>query len=110
MKKKTVKVSAVLLSLAIALTGTSGGGALSSVIGASGDSSDYFESLYAIGAAGIEKDGDSSFAVETILRYSIWNNEEIRNKNFEFAWLKVHLGDYDVTEAYAWLDSVLAAE
>lgn len=54
MKKKTVKVSAVLLSLAIALTGTSGGGALSSVIGAS--------------------------------------------------------GDYDVTEAYAWLDSVLAAE
>ena len=28
----------------------------------------------------------------------------------ESAWLKPHSGDYDVTEAYAWLDEVLAAE
>jgi len=52
-------------------------------------------------------DRDSSFAVETILRYSITNQPDIENADFEFTWLKPHSGDYDVTEAYAWLDSVL---
>ena len=52
-------------------------------------------------------DRDSSFAVETILRYSITNNADVENADFEFAWLKPHSGDYDVTEAYAWLDDVL---
>ena len=42
----------------IVITGTSGGGALSTVIAASGNSEDYYESLYEIGAAGIEyRDG-----------------------------------------------------
>lgn len=53
-------------------------------------------------------DRDTSFALETILRYSITNNEDIQNSNFEFAWLQPHKGDYDVQEAYAWLDEVLA--
>lgn len=53
-------------------------------------------------------DRDTSFAVETILRYSITNNSDIKNSNFKFAWLQPHKGDYDVTEAYAWLDQVLA--
>lgn len=53
-------------------------------------------------------DRDSSFAVETILRYSIANNPDVEDLSFEFAWLKPHAGDYDVTEAYAWLDSVLS--
>ena len=52
-------------------------------------------------------DRDSSFAVETILRYSISNNPDVKAADFEFAWLKPHSGDYDVTEAYTWLDSVL---
>ena len=39
------------------VTGTSGGGALSVILAASGDSPDYFASLYEIGAAGIEKVG-----------------------------------------------------
>jgi len=43
----------------IVITGTSGGGALSVVIAASGNSADYYESLYEIGAAGIAKNGDS---------------------------------------------------
>lgn len=38
----------------IVITGTSGGGALSTVVAASGNSPDYFPSLYEIGAAGIE--------------------------------------------------------
>ena len=53
-------------------------------------------------------DRDSSFAVETILRYSIANNPDIEDMSFELAWLKPHAGDYDVTEAYAWLDGILA--
>ena len=106
MKKKTVKVSAVLLSLAIALTGTAFS-AEAAYEWTYADASIKAPNWYV--RYGMN-DRASSFAVETILRYSIWNNEEIRNKNFEFAWLKVHLGDYDVTEAYAWLDSVLAAE
>ena len=52
-------------------------------------------------------DRDSSFAVETILRYSIANNPDVEDLSFEFAWLKPHAGDYDVTEAYAWLDEML---
>ena len=39
------------------VTGTSGGGALSSVLAASGNSPDYFPSLYEIGAAGITYEG-----------------------------------------------------
>ena len=40
------------------VTGTSGGGALSVVLSACGDSPDYFPSLYEIGAAGIQKSGN----------------------------------------------------
>ena len=53
-------------------------------------------------------DRDTSFALETVLRYSITNNSDIQNANFKFAWLQPHKGDHDVTEAYAWLDDVLA--
>ncbi len=44
----------------IFITGTSGGGALSTVVAASGNSPDYFEDLYEIGAAGISKTKDGS--------------------------------------------------
>ena len=43
----------------IVITGTSGGGALSTIIGASGNHADFFPSLYEIGAAGIEKEGNA---------------------------------------------------
>lgn len=46
----------------IFVTGTSGGGALSTVIAASGNSPDYFEDLYEIGAAGIVKAKDGSLS------------------------------------------------
>ncbi len=44
----------------IIITGTSGGGALSTLIAASGNSPDFFEGLYEIGAAGITRTGDGS--------------------------------------------------
>lgn len=46
----------------IFITGTSGGGALSTVVAASGNSPDFFEGLYEIGAAGIEKKADGSYS------------------------------------------------
>ncbi len=52
-------------------------------------------------------DRDSSFGLETSLYYSMLDNDSIENMSFEFAWLKRHSGDYDVQEAYAWLESVL---
>ena len=45
----------------IVVTGTSGGGALSTVIAASGNSQDFYPSLYEIGAAGITKNADGSY-------------------------------------------------
>ena len=54
-------------------------------------------------------DRDSSFALETLLRCSIYDCDAITDRSFEFAWLKSHAGDYDVTEAYAWLDQALEA-
>ncbi len=38
----------------IVVTGTSGGGGLSTVIAASGDSADYYDAMYEVGAAGLE--------------------------------------------------------
>lgn len=43
----------------IVVNGTSGGGAQSTQLGATGDSADYFPYLQAAGAAGIDKDGKS---------------------------------------------------
>lgn len=46
----------------IFITGTSGGGALSTVIAASGNSPDYLPSLYEIGAAGVELEMDGTYS------------------------------------------------
>lgn len=52
-------------------------------------------------------DRDSSWAVETVLYYSLLECDAIEDVNFEFAWLKGHSGNYDVQEAYNWLASEL---
>ena len=48
----------------IVVTGTSGGGALSTVIAASGNSEDFYPFLYEIGAAGITRNADGSYSSE----------------------------------------------
>lgn len=52
-------------------------------------------------------DRDTSFAVEATLYYSALNNSNVDSLNFEFAWLQPHAGNYDVQEAYDWLQSVV---
>lgn len=44
----------------LVVTGTSGGGALTTVLSASGNSKDYFESLYKLGAAGMKSESRST--------------------------------------------------
>ncbi|SDB12203.1 alpha/beta hydrolase fold domain-containing protein [Eubacterium oxidoreducens] len=53
-------------------------------------------------------DRDTSFALQTILRYALTNDDSIEDVNFEFAWLKPHSGNYDVQEAMTWLDASIA--
>ena len=59
-----------------------------------------------------EGDRDTSFAVGTLLYYSLLANSEVNNDllNFNFAWQKPHGGYYDLLEAYDWLDSVMAEQ
>lgn len=52
-------------------------------------------------------DRDTSFAVELTLYHAIRNDPSVKNVNFELAWLRPHSGNYDVTEAHAWLAKVL---
>lgn len=55
-------------------------------------------------------DRDTSFALQTVLYYSLLNAGDVEELDFEFAWLKPHSGDYDVPEAYAWLAEVLGED
>ena len=59
----------------IIVNGTSGGGAMTSLIASSGNSSDFFEYLYEIGAAEISKNDDGEFV----------NNPEIGDNVFAVA-------------------------
>lgn len=54
------------------------------------------------------RDRDTSFALQTVLYYALSNDESIEDLDFGFAWLQPHAGDYDVQEAYAWLESILS--
>jgi hypothetical protein len=56
------------------------------------------------------RDRDTSFAVEALLYYAMINDSSISNKNFEFAWLQGHGSNYDVQEAYEWVDEILELE
>lgn len=53
-------------------------------------------------------DRDTSFAVEALLFASIWNNRLVKDSNVRFEFLEDHDGDYDIPEAYGWLESILA--
>ena len=56
-------------------------------------------------------DRDTSFAVGTLLYYSLLANNQVEDDfiNLNFAWRKPHSGNYDILEAFDWVDSVMAA-
>lgn len=67
-----------------------------------GDSAPYWYVRHGL------RDRDTSFALQTVLYTAIMNDDSIKGVNFLLPWLQPHSGDYDVQEAYAWLESVLA--
>lgn len=54
-------------------------------------------------------DRDTSFALQTVLYHAMLNDDTIADVNFSFDWLYTHMGNYDVQEAYGWLESVVNA-
>ena len=52
-------------------------------------------------------DRDTSFAVEALLFNAVRNNPKVSSPNVGFAWLMPHSGDYDVPEAYSWVQGLL---
>ena len=54
------------------------------------------------------RDRDTSFALQTVLYYSLKNDDSIKDIDFLLPWLEPHSGDYDVQRAYTWLADVLS--
>lgn len=80
--------------------GTSGGGQMSSIFGASGDVADYYPYLYEIGAAGIEKQGDtyvSTISDSIFAAQCYCPITDIANADAAYAWMRFDAGD----EGYA---------
>ena len=77
--------------------GTSGGGQMSSILGASGDMTAYYEYLYEAGAIGVTKNADGSFSSE--YSDSIYAAQlycpiaDIEDADLAYAWWWVDLAD-----------------
>ncbi|MBQ9349285.1 MAG: hypothetical protein IJT94_18425, partial [Oscillibacter sp.] len=81
----------------IVSVGTSGGGQMSSIFGASGNMPEYYEYLYAAGALGVTKNGDGSFS--SAYPDNIYAAQcycpiaDIENADLAYAWWWVDLAD-----------------
>ena len=77
--------------------GTSGGGQMSSILGASGNMSEYYEYLYETGALGVTKNADGSFA--SAIPDNVYAAQlycpiaDIENADLAYAWWWVDLAD-----------------
>lgn len=71
----------------IIITGISGGGGLSSVVAASGNSADYYPLLAEIGAAGISADGTSSLNDDVFAVIAYCPITDLGNADMAYEWL-----------------------
>lgn len=77
--------------------GTSGGGQMSSIFGASGNMPEYYPWLYEFGAAGIEKTADGQY-ISTIPDHVFGCQcycpiADINNADFAYAWMRFDTGE-----------------
>lgn len=85
--------------------GTSGGGQMSSILGATGNMPDYYPWLYEMGAAGIGKAADGSYV--STLRDDIYASQcycpiaDINNADLAYAWLRFDAGETAVEDMMA---------
>ena len=54
-------------------------------------------------------DRDTSFAIQLILHYALKNSPSVKDVNFKLPYLTGHSGNYDVQEAFAWIEAKLDA-
>ncbi|QBE63016.1 subtype B tannase [Pseudoduganella lutea] len=76
----------------IVVNGTSGGGALSSIIGASGNSPDYLPYLAAVGAAGIDANGGSTLRDDVLAINAYCPITDLGNADLHYEWLYTAFG------------------
>ncbi|WP_420031555.1 subtype B tannase [Streptomyces sp. cg28] len=81
----------------IVVNGTSGGGALSSILGASGNDSAYDPYLAAIGAAGIDSKGRSTLRDDVFAVNAYCPITDLGNADVAYEWLYNILGTRDAT-------------
>jgi hypothetical protein len=79
----------------IVVTGTSGGGALTSILAASGDSPDFYPSLYEIGAAGMVNASESNISDAVFAAIAYCPITDLPHADQAYEWLYG-----DVREAY----------
>ncbi|GGY51221.1 subtype B tannase [Pseudoduganella albidiflava] len=76
----------------IVVNGTSGGGALSSIIGASGNSADYLPYLASVGAAGIDASGQSTLRDDVLAINAYCPITDLGNADLHYEWLYTAFG------------------
>ncbi|WP_052412544.1 subtype B tannase [Streptomyces mutabilis] len=81
----------------IVVNGTSGGGALASILGASGNSAEYNSYLAAIGAAGIDAKGRSTLRDDVFAVNAYCPITDLGNADIAYEWLYNVLGTRDAT-------------
>ncbi|MHA4867197.1 subtype B tannase [Duganella sp. PWIR1] len=71
----------------IVVNGTSGGGGLSSILGASGNSKDYLSYLAAVGAAGVAADGSSTLRDDVLAVNAYCPITDLGNADLAYEWV-----------------------
>jgi len=93
----------------IVITGTSGGGGLSSAVAASGNSADYLPFLAEIGAAGVAADGASSLNDDVFAVIAYCPITDLGNADMAYEWLYQGIRSAENTAQGNWADQAQAA-
>ncbi len=96
----------------IVITGTSGGGALSVAVAASGNSPDYYSYLQEIGAAGIDASGSSTLTDDVLATIAYCPITDLDHADLAYEWQygATRLLDGDTTDEMKAVSAELAAE
>lgn len=93
----------------IVITGTSGGGGLSSVVAASGNSADYFAYLAEIGAAGVSEDLKSSLNDDVFAVIAYCPITDLGHADLAYEWLYRGVRTAENTADNSWSETAQKA-
>ena len=89
----------------IVVTGTSGGGGLTAVVAASGDSRDFLPALKALGAAGITPSGRSTLSDAVFAAIAYCPITDLGNADMAYEWLYAPVRSSSLTAASQWTEA-----